>query len=232
MRLPPAFRGILLGLALALAALASMSTAAASAYSGPTIEPAENWPQSIEGGTAYFELPYTGMKCTTVKGRFYLEGFNEWGSLDLTFQGCREMLLDQTCSSEGAAAGEVRFEGMEGRLVYLSREHHEAGFRMSPEDSRFTCTRGAHETHFVISGEVLAKFTPVDEQTTDFSLALKSPGGKQEFTTYELEGETIEGAQLYSQMSENSTHREGHAELTVEGSIEFDGGAGAAILYA
>lgn len=180
----PARRRRYFGLAVALAALALMSAGAVSAsaysYSEPVFAP--YWPLVITGGSSAFEMTRGWVRCTSVIGTTDGVTFDE-GSLRLTFQGCEQVTAEgrASCSSPEAAAGEVTAEGI-GRLVYLSHERKEVGFLLS---LRARC-KGVSSVEFW--GGVLAKLTPVEKPTTDFSLLLKLHKEQQEFTEYELGG--------------------------------------------
>lgn len=111
---------------------------------------------------------YTGSKTATV-------------SLKLT--GCEPTnRIGIKCQSQGAQAGEVVFNTLEGNLGYIANGiEPTVGMALTPTVAQAPYVAQFHcgEVPISITGGVIAAYTPVNKMTATFAVALKETKGKQ-----------------------------------------------------
>jgi hypothetical protein len=183
-------RGVLYSLA-ALLAVGSFQAIAASGASASISTPhfSEQLPQnfSFAGKEMALEASGGSVQCKTVTGSTEIVTFSSLGG-SLRFQGCTGTLSGipvGSCTTAGAASGEILTGRLDDDLVYISSARHEVGMLLSaPQGSplaTFKCGGG----EWKLRGSVLAKASPLNTLTFSFQLAAKGSKGTQEITQYE-----------------------------------------------
>jgi hypothetical protein len=113
----------------------------------------------------------------------------------LTLKGCRYPGAEQRkCTSTGMKTGEIRTEEVSVVPVYTSKASKTVGLdfnentkklpKEEPTFAKFTCEYEWSET---VRGAVIVPITPVNTETSSFTLSLKSSAGKQLPTWFENE---------------------------------------------
>jgi hypothetical protein len=93
-----------------------------------------------------------------------------------------------TCTSSGAASGEVVTAALKGTLYYLVSGTAETGILLEPESganfASFTCKGILLSETLTVTGAVVGKLTPVNSLTTSFTLTFTQTAGVQSPATY------------------------------------------------
>jgi hypothetical protein len=146
----------------------------------PEFSPASKTLYTVKGGLVSFRttagLSYT---CTASKGEGEITGAKS-ATAKLTFTGCGTGTVK--CQSEGAQSGEINTGTLPVELVYVSKEHHEAGLVFT-----FTTTWACNGTAQGIRNSIIAVLSPVNVSTTSHTVtfAETNTAGIQNPTQYE-----------------------------------------------
>lgn len=221
-------RVVLLSLT-AVLAVGSMQAIAATAASAAQPRFEERLTQNFQfgGEVATFATATQSVQCKTLTGAPEISGFSSLGG-PLKFHNCTwtfDGIPAGTCTSTGAASGEIVTAFLQENLVYLSATKHEVGMLFTPPKAgaafaSFKCAGNEEE----LRGSVLSRATPVNTRVTSFQLAAKGSKGIQELTTYEgSKGEKLSsGLELsytkgpFEQADLNAAGLELHASVQTE----------------
>lgn len=183
------------GLGVALAAMLTIGAIAATSASAAFPEYAPLSPNAftLTSGEMIFEQSggLTGIHCKKANGAFSLIDVKEFKG-SIAFKEC-SALLAGSCASEGAAEGEIIAPNVPLRLEYLSKASHEVGIILNYKSSgeavaltSFKCKKLL--TKATLRGPLVAKMTPINTLTRNYTFGLKGSGGLQELIEYEKEG--------------------------------------------
>jgi hypothetical protein len=190
----------MLGLA-ALAAMAVMALVGAGTASAsqPKAEP--------EGGT--FPVSFTGsggagtletvsesgkvrtVTCTGNTSSGEVNSATTVKKVNVKFTGCTTsgpFGNNWTCTSSGAASGEVVTVALKGTLYYVKAGSSESGILLEPESgstfASFTCKGIFLSETLTVSGAVVGKLTPLNSLTSSFTLTFTQTAGVQSPESY------------------------------------------------
>jgi phosphodiesterase/alkaline phosphatase D-like protein len=152
----------------------------------------EPWPAAKNGfaGTGLAvtltALHKASVKCTasSISGEY--EG-PQSASMTIVFTGCSGATgLAGTCQSEGAAAGEIRFQPLQAQLgIIKTAAAPVVGWDLKPASgpdlAAFAC--GASEV--ALTGSVIGQVTVVDKLESSFALKFKATASKQLYEKFE-----------------------------------------------
>jgi hypothetical protein len=150
----------------------------------PEFSPASKTLYTVKGSLVSFRttagLTYT---CTASKGDGEITGAKS-ATAKLTFTGCGTATVK--CQSEGAQSGEIKTGTLPVELVYVSKEHHEAGLVFNFKASAFA-TWACNGTAQGIRNSIVATLSPVNASTTSHTVtfAETTTPGIQNPTQYE-----------------------------------------------
>jgi hypothetical protein len=180
-------------------ALAIVGTTVASAAAAlPQLEYTLPEAVVVSGGQMVIETPsesvHSPVTCTSTSGTGEMTGGQkEFAALTLRLKGCLITKLSGipvkiSCTSAGAAEGEIVTKSLGVRVEYISKASHEVGLifgygKKAATVASFSCAGYAAS----VSGEFMAKMTPVGVLATKFPLALKGAKGAPEYTQFENE---------------------------------------------
>jgi len=139
------------------------------------------------------------------------------------------------CTSPGETEGIIKLNRMALQLEYLSPANHEVGVVLNYHKSgevttfaTFSCTILGITKKFLLRGTVLAKITPVKQETNNFPVTLNGSAGKQELTEYvNAEGKNVvtklEEEYNGSKTWEAVDMSEGGAKITTNELVRIEG---------
>jgi hypothetical protein len=194
----PKRRGMLLaGTAVLLLTFSGSGVAAAAL---PEFSSLVHKQVSISGGTAEFEN-HGGLtvRCSASKGEATITG-TQTATGSLTFTGCILPAAQNTpCQTKSSPSGEVKTTVFPVRLVYLSKEKHEAALvfnyeepKFPPEEHVFVEAECGSVGVFRARGPVVVPITPVNTRTTKHTVKMAQVKGEQQYRTYEnAEGKVV-----------------------------------------
>jgi hypothetical protein len=183
--------------ALALAVIGSASASAAlPEFTGAVL------PKAYETslGKVTFELNLSGAEGNAISCQSGSDAGKITGHKTLTakfaFKNCHPVGYPRiTCTTAGAASGEIKTGELNASLVYISKANKEVGIDFNPYEKEkeleygqptfalFNC-EGARE---IISRAVIVPITPINTSTTKFTLTFAQKQGVQKPTKYENE---------------------------------------------
>jgi len=189
---------------LALAAIATMAVmalvgTATAAASQPKAEPEGGaFPVSFTGtsGAGTLETVSEGgsvrtVSCTADTSSGEVNSATTVKNVKVKFTGCTTtgpFGNAWTCTSSGAASGEVLTVALKGSLNYLKSGSSEVGIVLSPESgssfASFTCRGVFLSENLSVGGSVIGKLTPVNTLTSGFTLSFSQSAGHQSPETY------------------------------------------------
>lgn len=145
----------------------------------------------LKGGEVALEITGTSstVKCKTMTSTKIELLTSKKGVADIVFKECKFSPVEKTCTTTGAAAGEiVATKNMPWQLFYTVKASKEVAMVFNYESpsttfAAFACGLGV--TSDTVRGAVIAKITPINTKTTKFTLSLKGSKGAQELTKYE-----------------------------------------------
>jgi hypothetical protein len=183
-------------LAVVTAALAISAIAVADAAALPSFEPGSGkFPAkfSLKGKEVQFqEIEGETMVCGTSKGEGEVTG-KQTATAKLTMTECR-ILPGDTCQTAGAKRGEIKTGVLPVELVYLSKEHKEAGLVFNYENPTIKPPPNLTFAGFQCEGvglgmrhSVIVPVTPVNTKSLSYSLKFAGAGGLQKPAVYENE---------------------------------------------
>jgi hypothetical protein len=220
---------------LALAGLAGASSAVA-AETLSFIPASGKFPvkTTVKGGIVALQVESNGYDCTSVTGEGEITG-HKTGKMKFKFKGCGTGITE--CQS-GAVKGEIVTETVPVELVYISKEHHEAGLDFNYEEPTEGFPPPAHQFaswscggfgKYGIRRSIIAAVTPVNTSAlshTKFSengthhgiqnpIAYETEAGKrfEAFPEMALVTEKYSEGSLASQLEMTTTAGEGKIEI-------------------
>jgi hypothetical protein len=141
-----------------------------------------------------------------------------------------------TCTTKGAAEGEIKTEELQAAPVYISKSSKEVGillnqytgseFEEAPAFAVFACGP-KQETKERIEGSVIAPIAAINTKTSKFNLKLRQALGIQKPTQYENEKGEKKGLNVLSGTFNGSNHYQigletaGEAELLTAAEVEL-----------
>ncbi|HTA14843.1 MAG TPA: hypothetical protein VK781_08305 [Solirubrobacteraceae bacterium] len=182
-----------LGIALATMLTIGVIAAASASAAFPEYSPLGRNSFTLTSGEMTFEQMggLTGIHCKKASGGFVLLNVKEFKG-NIAFKEC-SALAAGSCASEGAAEGEIVAPNVPLRLEYLSKATHEVAIILNYNSSgeagaltSFKCKTAL--TKATVRGPLVAKLTPINTLTTNYTFGLKGSGGLQELIEYEKEG--------------------------------------------
>jgi hypothetical protein len=185
--------GLAVAVAISVAMIAGIGPASAAAEF-PEFAPLEKNAATLSGGEVTFEAKegLVPVHCTKVTAGVELLNVKEFTSGKIILTGCTAV-LSGSCTSEGAAKGEIITSAVKMRLAYIAKTSKEVGLVINYAKSgevltlaNFKCEKTL--TKATLRGPVIARLTPVNTFTQSFALGLKGSKGVQEVTQYESEG--------------------------------------------
>ena len=143
--------------------------------------PAANGHFSINGGATTLE---TGSKSnmTCLNNTFTGEYTgSQTAVVSMVLRGCEgSHALGGKCQSEGAEAGEVRSNALDGQLgVIQSGTKPSVGWDLKPALEPYLATFKCGESTISVAGSVIARLASVDKMGTTFKLQFKASKGQQ-----------------------------------------------------
>jgi hypothetical protein len=151
-------------LALAVAGLASFVLPAFASAAAWEIDVAEKFTVANEAGTTTVltqKGSTTKVACGSVTGEGVYAANRTEGTLSLIFTGCKENVFNSSCTTFGAAAGEIRLTGLRFDNVMVENTSQAAGgtpgINITPPEkatvyTKFTCLGGIN---FEVTGNGL-----------------------------------------------------------------------------
>lgn len=131
--------------------------------------------------------------CTSDSGHGNYEGDTRIAGVVMTYTGCK--LGSKACSSEGATAGDIVSEALEGEYVHLVNKTGRAGLDLFPASGRegqFT-TLNCGAFRFAVTGSLLGAVTAGHEKA---ELGLEYGGTREDIPAphsyVNAEGSTVE----------------------------------------
>lgn len=181
--------GLALVAALAVTAVAVSSASAATCSTKPCFTgPYPNTFTSKSGAGTLETVGGTKVKCSsdsTEGGEITGEKTDKVKSV--VFKGCESSGFK--CSTSGAASGEIKTSELESTLGYINKSTKEVGIELKPKGggnfATFECTAFVKVT---VKGSVIAVITPINTETTKYTLKFTQTKGKQ--TPQNLEGQS------------------------------------------
>ncbi len=116
------------------------------------------------------------------------------GGVVMHFTGCK--YEGSSCSTAGAASGEVVTTTLEGGVGFVEKASNNLGIQLAPASGETWFTATCGENSIAIKGGVIGVFNPANKTTSSFTLRFKQTAGKQKITEFEEEGAPKESLKM------------------------------------